>query len=265
MNFENLKPGPRFFTGLAWAFLFLAQLPQAYAFDHAHATFAEVLQGHVRADGRVDYAALKQNPQKLLQYLETMAAVDEAAFRSWDEKQQLAYLINLYNAQTLKLILDHYPVESIRDIGMLFMGPWDMQIVPLFGRKVSLDYVEHGILRKQYQEPRIHFALVCAAKGCPPLRREPYAAEKLEAQLEEQGRIFLATPHKNHIDSQKKTVYLSPIFKWFKKDFQAKHENILDFIVPYLPADIATEITDQKYDVKYMDYDWTLNAPDAAG
>lgn len=247
------------FVGMAWTFLVFLCLPRVYAFDHEHAALSEVLQTHVRENGRVDYAALKQDPQKLLQYLDALAAVDEAAFRTWDEKQQLAYLINLYNAHTLQLILDHYPLDSIRDIGTLFMGPWDQEVVPLFGRHVSLDYVEHGILRKEYQEPRIHFALVCAAKGCPPLRREPYTAGSLEAQLEDQGRLFLAAPHKNRIDREKKIVYLSSIFKWFKKDFQAQHENILDFVKPYLPADAAAAMAAEKYDVKYTDYDWTLN------
>ncbi len=263
MNLKSRMTRPAFFMGMVWTFLLLTRMPSADAFDHTHAALAEVLQTHVSVDGRVDYAALNQNPQKLLEYLDAAAAIDEAAFRTWDKKQQIAYLINLYNAQTIQLILEHYPVQSIRDIGSLFMGPWDQEVVPLFGRRVSLDYVEHVILRKQYREPRIHFALVCAAKGCPPLRREPYTAGNLEAQLEDQGRLFLATPQKNRVDTDKKIVYLSPIFKWFRKDFQAQHENILDFIKPYLPADAVAAIAAEKYDVKYTDYDWTLNGSGA--
>jgi hypothetical protein len=226
-------------------------------FDQNHARFAVVLKEYLKGD-RVDYQSLKENSAQLQGYLDQMSEVSQVAFKAWSRNDQLAYLFNLYNAQTLQLILDHYPLNSIRDIGHIFSGPWDQQVVRLFGARRSLDYLEHGVIRKHYAEPRTHFALVCAAKGCPPLRDEPYLGRRLERQLEEQGKRFMGTSEKNRIDHEEKKIYLSPIFKWFKKDFLDQAEDLIGFIAPYVDEDEET-LRSEGYKIAYTHYDWLLN------
>ena len=225
-------------------------------FDHDHKAFDEILKSHVKSN-RVDYAALKANPMKLNAYLGQLAAVEEAEFYKWGEQQQLAMLINLYNAATLKLVIDHYPVKSIKNIGGLFKRPWDIKSLTLFGESTTLGHVEHGLLRKKYSEPRIHFAIVCAAEGCPPLRARAYTAAQLDSQLEEQGRAFLRDSGKNRVDAANRTVYLSKIFDWFEEDFE-KDGSVIDFVAPYFaPAD--SKALRSHFKIKYTDYDWSLN------
>jgi hypothetical protein len=181
-------------------------------------------------------------------------------------------LINLYNAATLKLIIDHYPVKSIKDIGSFFKGPWDQPVVRLFGNTITLNHLEHDILRKQYSEPRIHMALVCAAKSCPRLRSEAYLAEKLDEQLKDQSRGFLTSPPGLSIDRKKKAVYFSSIFKWYGDDFIAKYapaagftglnkteRAVANFCSAYLVSADSDFLAAGGYSVKYQDYDWSLN------
>ncbi len=155
--------------------------------------FDPILKKHV-VDGRVDYRGLKADSQLLETYLQQAGAVPESEFNTWAEKQQLAFLINLYNAATLQLVVDHYPVKSIKKIKHRFKGPWDQPVVPMFGKKISLNTLEHKIIRPTYKEPRVHMALVCAAKGCPILRSEAYTAERLDEQLDNQSHRYLAPP-----------------------------------------------------------------------
>ena len=143
----------------------LAFSAPAQEFDSSR--FDGVLKVRVE-DGLVDYRGLKADPLLLTHYLLLAGRVSEVEFNSWTEPQQLAFLINLYNASTLHLVLDHYPVDSIKEIGSLFKGPWDQSVVPLFGKTITLNELEHGIIRKQHKEPRIHMALVCAAKTGRP-------------------------------------------------------------------------------------------------
>lgn len=218
------------------------------AFDHTHAAYDAVLKAHI-ADGTVDYRALKANSTALNGYLDTLAAVHKKEFKTWSEPQQLAFYFNLYNAATLKLIVDHYPVESIKDIGSFFRGPWDQKVVPLFGAKVTLNNLEHDILRKDYNEPRLHMALVCAAKGCPPLRSEAYVGERLDEQLKEQSRAYLADPLGLRIDPAKGEARISSIFKWYGKDFPSVRE----FIEKYSGQSL------EGLRIRYLDYDWSLN------
>ena len=237
----------------------IIQRPTAAAeFDQTHAVFSNVLTRYVK-DARVDYAALKAHPEELNTYLDQLASVSEAEFKSWPEKQQIAFLINAYNAYTLKLIIDRYPVKSIRDIGWLLKGPWDQEMVRLFGKTTTLGTVEHKILRVKYAEPRIHFAIVCAALGCPPLRSEPYTAEKLDAQLDDQGRKFFSQKENNSVDVAARVIYLSPIFKWFSGDFEKKSGSVLKFVEPYFPESVQPELRKGGFRIKYTDYDWSLN------
>ncbi|OGR88885.1 MAG: hypothetical protein A2992_09425 [Elusimicrobia bacterium RIFCSPLOWO2_01_FULL_59_12] len=224
--------------------------------------FFSVLKEVVKEE-RVDYSALKARPADLRVFLDLAAAMTEADFRSWPESKQIAFLINLYNARTLLLIIDHYPIASIKKIGNLLKGPWDQPVVRLFGQTMTLGHLEHEILRKRYNEPRIHFALVCAAKGCPPLRAEPYAADALDRQLDDQGRRFMRDSAKNRLDRNAGVLYLSPIFDWFKNDFTGKSESLQAFVAPYLSAADASFLTKNTVKIRFTDYDWSLN--DRAG
>ena len=233
----------------------LASPVAAAGFDQSHAIFDGVLKQYVK-NARVDYASLKAHPQDLDRYLNQVAAVSKAEFEKWSEPQQIAFLINTYNAYTLRLIIDHYPLKSIKDIGGWFSGPWDQSVVELFGETMDLNTVEHKILRVDYAEPRIHFALVCAAKGCPPLRGEVYTGSLLEAQLADQAKQFLADTNKNRIGASERTVYLSPIFKWYGGDFEKKSGSVLAALQPYWPEKAGS--TDG-LKIRYTDYDWSLN------
>lgn len=227
-------------------------------FDQAHALFTELLERHVK-DGRVDYAALKTRPDPLNAYLDQVAAVTESEFKRWPEADRLALLINLYNAATLKLIADHYPVKSIKDIGGLLRGPWKQQVVRLFGQVITLDHLEHEIIRKEYPDARAHFALVCAARGCPPLRAEAYVGARLSAQLEDAGRAFLGQPEKNRVEIPGRTVHLSPIFKWFSEDFERHAGSVLKFVTPYFSEADRQALARHEFRIRHTDYDWTLN------
>jgi hypothetical protein len=227
-------------------------------FDHSHALYGKVLDAFV-ADGWVDYAGLQRDPADLNAYLDRLASVSSEEFTGWSEPERLAFLINLYNAATLELIIDHYPVKSIKKIWPPWKSPWKQEVVRLFGEKVTLDHVEHGLIRKNYKEPRIHFALVCAAISCPPLRKEPYTPERLDEQLTDEGRNFLNTPDKNRVDLANRTAYLSKIFKWFSGDFEENAGSILAFVRPYFPEEISKKIDEGTFRVEYLDYDWALN------
>jgi len=249
---------------LALALAFAARVSAAPMFDQNHTALDRVLKQHV-ADGWVSYAALKAAPQPLDAYLDTLAAVPEAEFKTWPEKTRLAFLINLYNAATLKLVVDRYPVASIKKIGGLFNfgglgdGPWAQKVVRLFGQVTTLDHVEHEIIRKEYDEARVHFALVCAANGCPPLRAEAWTGEKLEAQLEEQGQIFLGQVAKNRVEPKTSTLHLSPIFKWFAGDFEAAAGSVEKFVTPFFPETARGALAAGGFKIRYTDYDWSLN------
>jgi hypothetical protein len=261
-------------TVLAALFLLMLQaIPSlaAQQFDHKHKAYDQILKAHV-VDGRVDYQTLKADPQPLNRYLNNLAAVPKQQFQSSSKEQQLAFLFNLYNAATLKLIVDHYPVKSIKDIGSWFKGPWDQQIVRLFGTTITLNNLEHDILRKDYTEPRLHMALVCAAKSCPPLRSEAYTAEKLDGQLNDQARTYLASLQGLRIDRKTHTVYVSSIFKWYGKDFISIYTPGAGFaelnkIEMAVAAFCSRYVSDQNraylmtgdYTVKYIDYNWSLN------
>jgi len=212
-------------------------------------------------NGRVDYAKLNAAPAELDSYLKEIAAVPAAEFARWPEADRLALLINLYNAQTLRLIINHYPLKSIRSIGTLPGAAWRELIVRQGGRIMTLDHLENKVIRVEYNEPRIHFALVCAAVSCPPLRSEPYTGARLDAQLAEQTTVFLATPELNRYDAATGTLHLSPIFKWYAEDFTKPAGSLAAYVKPFLPAAQRAALTDPaKVKVKFTDYDWALNA-----
>lgn len=213
-----------------------------------HEPYDKVLKQYV-SSGMVEYAKLKNDRSSLDAYLTKLAGIEKKQFDTWSKDARLAYLINLYNAATLQLIIDNYPLKSIKDIGSFFKGPWDQSVVLLFGKKITLNNLEHDIIRKEYKEPRIHMALVCAAKGCPPLRSESYAAEKLNEQLNDQSKTYLTSLKGMRIDKSKGRVYLSAIFKWYGDDFTS----VTAFVQKHSGQSL------DGLSISWLDYDWSLN------
>jgi hypothetical protein len=250
------QPPAFIFAFVVAVVLSLAPSP-SLAIDHSHAQFTDVLAGHV-SDGLVNYQKLAKDPGKLGSYLESLTRVSRQEFDRWSKPQKIAFLVNLYNAQTLKLVKDHYPVGSIKDIGG-FRGPFKLKIIRLWGSLMSLDDVEHGILRAEFHEPRIHFALVCAARSCPNLRSEAYQAARLGLQFDDQLQSFLRDESKNQIFKGKDVIYLSQIFDWFEDDFAAASGSVTNFLIPYLPPEKVAAARSGKLRVKYVKYDWSLN------
>ncbi|MFY9317135.1 MAG: DUF547 domain-containing protein [Burkholderiales bacterium] len=225
-------------------------------FDHAHQAWDGLLRKHVvllpgAKSSQVRYAELAKDRAALKAYLDALSGVAEAEFASWSRAHRMAFLINAYNAFTVEKVLTRYPeLRSIRDFGMLFGNPFKDEFFMLFGRKTSLDGIEHGMLRKKgaYDEPRVHFALNCASVGCPMLREEAYAGARLEAQLEDQTRRFLADRSRNRLADGR--LELSRIFDWYQEDF-APLERFLARYVD-LPGNVSAPVS-------FLEYDWTLN------
>lgn len=228
-------------------------------FDHRHSSFAQVLQNIVSDNGRVNYALIKSDPDQLHKYLRELARVDSELYRSWFSDQQLAYLINLYNAQTIDLILRNYPIDSIKDIGNLWRGPWGQPVVSLMGRITTLDYLEHKLIRPTFNDPRVHFALVCAAKSAPALLNEPYIAERLQDQLNEQTRLFILDNSRNVIDLSSGILHLSMVFKWFSSDFESQAGSLDAYIRQFLPEETAARMHGRTFAIRHLEYDWSLN------
>ena len=239
----------------------LITLP-ATAFDHQYRDYASVLAAVVHMEGhqsRVDYPRLVAEPALLDRYIGRIEGVREEEFRRWQRDRQLAFLINAYNALTLKLVRDHYPVDSIKSIGGLFRSPWKLEFFRLFGVPAHLDHLEHELLRRRYREPRIHFVLVCAARGCPPLADHPYLPERLERQLDEATRCFLTDPRRNRFVPERNRLELSPLFRWYRQDFEAAAGSVAAFVAPYLGEDATERRRIAGATVRYLDYDWSLN------
>ncbi len=254
----------------------------AQSFDHAHQSWDALLKKHVvLIDGgkasQVRYAGFAQDRAALKAYLGTLSKVTQAEFNGWTKPQQMAFLTNAYNAYTVEKILTRYPnIKSIWDFGKIFGNPFKDRFFTLLGREFSLDMIEHETLRKpgSYNEPRVHFAVNCASVGCPMLREEPYVAERLDAQLEEQTRRFLADRSRNRYNPQGNALEVSEIFKWFSEDwtsgyrgfdgkgvamqsreqFFAKYANLLAD-----PPAQQNTIAERKAGLRYLDYDWVLN------
>lgn len=230
-------------------------------FDHS--AFHRLLGAHVSDEGLVDYAAFSPAPE-LRDYLESLAT---AELEDLPAEERLALWINAYNAYTIELILRHGERESIRNINRILglfagKGPWKERFATVAGRTYTLDEIEHEIIRKRFDEPRIHFALVCAAMGCPPLRREAYVGSRLDVQLDEQARRFLtASPAKNQIDVAARVVYLSPIFDWYRDDFPAGTAGLGRYLARHIPpGPERTLLESGDFEVRHTEYDWSLNA-----
>ncbi|MDX2128746.1 MAG: DUF547 domain-containing protein [Chloroherpetonaceae bacterium] len=230
------------------------------SFDHS--IFDAVLKKYV-VNGKVNYKGLKQEPL-FKDYLNQLEKADLTQLKTREEK--IAFWINAYNAYTLKLILDNYPVKSIRDVTFLgntifgfVSGPWKKEFCKVGGKVYSLDYIEHEILRKELGEEKIHFAVNCASESCPILRPEAYRGERLKEQLNDQLQIFLSDTLKNQFKFEENTLYLSPIFDWYANDFKKNGKALLDYLKPYLTQSQQKILESGTVEIKFMDYDWSLN------
>ncbi len=248
----------------AWAIILsLSALPSFADSGEMHHPFDSLLKKYVQ-NGATDYAGFAGDRVELDHYLEILAGTDPSQF---DRQEKLAFWLNAYNAFTIKLILNHYPgLESIRDIPRGDRWKWTGWVVN--GAKVSLDEIEHKILRPM-GDPRIHFAINCASYSCPPLAGEAYEAETVDSQLEDAASIFLAdstrglriADEKGNFGGTNHVVYLSEIFHWFESDFKDAAGTRIDFIIPHTDGKVRQFLTEHRYDlkVKKLKYNWSLN------
>jgi hypothetical protein len=236
----------------------------AFGFDQSHADWGAVLKSNMASDGYVRYSELKRESANrkdhpFTRYIESIQGVTRAEFDRWTVNEQKAYLINAYNGLTVKLIVDSYPVKSIRDIGGLFKKPWDVEFFKLLGgAATSLDPIEHKLLRPVYRDVRLHSAVNCASTSCPPLRAEPYVGNRLDEQLDDQMRRWLGDPTRNQYEPSTGTLKLSKIFDWYKSDFDDWGGGVLKVVEKFGP-DTARAAIKKGGHVEYLDYDWGLN------
>lgn len=251
----------------------------SHAFDQSHKGLTAVMK-KFNTGGLINYKGLKADPSLLTSYTKSLKEITTDDFQKWPEKDKVSFWINAYNAFTLKAIIDNYPIKSsffksviypknsIRQIS----GVWDKLKFPVLDKDLTLEQIEHEILRKEFNEPRIHMALVCAALSCPPLREEAFTGEKFEAQMKDQARRFFATPTNFKIDSSEDAVYVSQIFNWFGEDFNKnygttdkfanhneKERSVLNYLSQFLSEADQRYLDSAKYEVEYLKYDWTLN------
>jgi hypothetical protein len=245
----------------------------AYAqLDHGHAAWDTLVKKHVRwlpdnKQSRVDYGGFKADQGELKKVLSGLSAVTRAEFDGWTPPQQMAFLINAYNAYTVDLILTKYPdLKSIKDLGSFIQSPWKKKFFTLLGEERHLDWIEHEQLRPRYADWRVHAAVNCASIGCPALRPEAFVAARLELQLDDGMLRFMGDRTRNRVREGRAEV--SSIFKWFREDFEQGHRGV------HRPEDLfaryATQLTDDAGDqaklraktipISFLDYDWSLNA-----
>ena len=245
--------------------LALAAAP-AFGVDHAHGAWDALLKEHVvLLDGgkasRLDYAGMAKDRDALRAYLGSLSAVGNAQFGAWSRSEQMAFLINAYNAFTVEKVLTRYPeLRSIWDFGKIFGNPFKDEFFTLLGTKRSLDGIEHGMLRPVYRDPRVHYAVNCASVGCPMLREEAYVPGRLDEQLDEQARRFLSDRSRNRYEPRSGRLQVSRIFDWFAEDFEpgaryfGAHAELL--------ADDAAgrdAVRAGRAPLEFLDYDWSLN------
>lgn len=222
----------------------------------SHTIYNKLLQKNVTADGKVNYKSFIKDSLELNQYLKILSTTppDE---KTWSKEEQMTYWVNAYNAFTIKLITEYYPIKSIKDIGSSIQipfvnTPWDIKFIMIGKEKMDLNNIEHGILRKKFNDPRIHMVLVCASKSCPILLNEAYEPKLLDEQFAKQTKAFLKDNSRNQItpDNPK----LSMLFKWYGMDFNKEGGSAVKFINTYSPVKIKPGAK-----ISYLDYDWNLN------
>jgi hypothetical protein len=227
--------------------------PEVVAQTLDHAAFNTLLNKYVK-NGRVDYKGFQREAAALDQYLKTLEKTDT---KRLPPKEQFAFYVNAYNAWTIKLVLSEYPgIKSIKDLGGFFTTPWKKKICRIDGSLLTLDDIEHTILRPRFKDPRIHFVVNCASKSCPPLRSEAFLASMLDHQLDDSARTFINSSKYNYLKGQ--TLYVSKIFKWYASDFE---NDVVGFFLKYAQGSLkdALKLNRNTIEVEYLDYDWSLN------
>jgi hypothetical protein len=250
----------------------------AAQFDHSK--FDTLLQKYV-SDGLVNYREIKANPRLLNEYLAQLENVNPTDFQTWSRDEQMAFWINAYNAITIEGIIRNYPIQwggllsrirfpqnSIRQISDF----WDTVFISVMGKDITLNQIEHNILRKEFGDPRIHFAIVCASLGCPKLESYAFSGDSLDKQLNRVTRDFINNSGKVRLDQKDGTLYLSSIFDWYKEDFPATPDareqlgkydkderGVIEFVLRYLPETQQNYIIKNQPSIKYLKYDWALN------
>jgi hypothetical protein len=254
-------------------------VPEAAGFGHAD--YDSLLQQYVQ-NGRVDYQGLKADHLRLANYLRRISDVDPEEFGKWPPDEQKAFWINSYNAITIEGIIRHYPIQyggliararfaknSIRQIDDF----WKKVFIPVMSKDLSLDDIEHQILRPTFDDPRIHFVLVCAAIGCPRLSSRAYRPEALNEQLDRAAHDFISNPEKVRLDQKNNKLYLSSILDWYHGDFKpsagraaagaaeydSKYQGVVEFVAAYMSERDRNYIREHQPEIEFMDYDWTLN------
>lgn len=256
----------------------LSRAADRTGFDHNHTLFDSVLQKYVE-NGLVDYKALLKDRKNLTEYLKQIADVDWKDYEKWSYRQKLALWINAYNAITIEAILQHYPIgkpntlspypkDSIRHID----GIWDKLKWKVAGRMFNLDHIEHVILRKELDEPMIHFVIVCASIGCPLLESRAFPADTIDERLNTAADNYINRDHKVKVDIENGIVWFPMIFDWFGEDFEDGYNDkglfwdrnptergLIHFIFEYVPLDQKIMLIKNKFAIKYIFYDWGLN------
>lgn len=220
-----------------------------------HEGFTQLLKQHVDPQGIVDYPGFIRDSVKLHAYLKLLS--EHPPQKTWSRNEQMAFWINAYNAFTIRLITKYYPLKSIKDIGsniqIPFVNtPWDIKFITIGKSRYDLNNIEHGILRKRFDDPRIHMVLVCASKSCPVLLNEAYDPARLDEQLTIQTKTFLEDSSRNQVSARHPK--LSMIFNWYAMDFNKGGKTVRDFVNRYGPVKIQDDAK-----ISYLDYDWNLN------
>lgn len=224
-----------------------------YANPVQHGEWDALVKKHVSKNGMVDYQGFLKDKKQLQVYLDILSANKPTS--KWSKNEKMAFWINAYNAFTVKLILDHYPIKSIKDIkrGIPFVNSvWDIAFIPMGKEKIDLNYIEHTILRKEFNDPRIHAAINCASFSCPLLRNEAYYASRLDEQLNDAMRRFVNDPQRNQLD--KSNIKISKIFSWFAGDFKLNGSSIVDYLNKY-----AKKRVQPNAKIDFLEYQWELN------
>ena len=255
-----------------WLAILLLCAPAWAQFDHGYAVWDKLLQKHVRwlpdnKQSRVDYNGFQADRAALKQVLDAMSAVPPAEFERWSREQQMAFLVNAYNAFTVELILTRWPdLKSIKDLGSLLQSPWKKKFFVLLGEQRHLDWIEHEQLRPRYQDPRVHAAVNCASIGCPALRNEAFTAPKLDAQFDDGMQRFMSDRTRNRAAAGKLEV--SMIFKWFREDWEQGwrgYQQLNDVFARYATQlsdqpEVQRQLRERALSPSFLDYDWALNA-----
>lgn len=243
--------------------IYIVSLLSLPAFASDDSSWQKFLNVYLK-DGLVNYSAIQDDPAVLGNVVSQLENLKQEEYDRWSQKEKKAFWINAYNIEAIQLILDHYPLKRSLSLQALrypansiqqIPDVWNQKALTILGKNVSLNEIENEILRKELVDPRIHFAIVCASLGCPVLRDESYVSDRLDSQLNDAVTKFMQDHKKFNYDAHNNTVYLSPIFKWFKKDFE-KAGGVIAFVKKYIPSDI--KLSDDAR-MQWLDYDWTLN------